>query len=267
MTCERVFELATRFLDGTLGAEARAAVAGHVAGCDDCRGLLAALSEAPPEDPELTAAILRRTAGSVCASARDRLCDWIDATLDPLEAGWVGGHLERCAECAALAHVLSSMRAELPRLAEVDPDPGFVAAVLARTSLKPRPEPLVERWTTAMRRLLDRPRIALEGAFVAAMIVVLPFGAIQGRGEAAPAEALGAIRHASGTASANLNILARDAWATTRGFVAEHAAGIAASLERDASRGTFSSVGASGTASEGAGGLERKAGAAQEKRR
>jgi anti-sigma factor RsiW len=265
MTCERVFDLAIVFLDGTLGAEARAAVADHLAGCDDCRALIAALREAPPEDPELTAEIVRRTAGSVCESARDRLCAWVDATLDPVETAYVSGHLERCAECAALGRALASMRTELPRLAEIEPDPEFTAAVLARTSLRSRPAPWVERWMASLRLLLDRPRIALEGAFVAAMIVVLPLGALPRRDGARPAEAAVAIRHASGATAARLNVLSRDAWAATRAFVAERSAEIATGIEGVS--GTISPSGASSEGSDGTGEIDRKPRSAQEKRR
>lgn len=243
MTCERVLELAIELLDGTLGGPARAAVDDHLARCADCRELIAALREAPSEDPELTSAILRRTAGPVCESVWDRLCARADGALDPIEDARVSGHLGRCPECAGLDRALSSMRVALPRLADADSDPEFVRAVLARTSLAPRRAPLAETWRESLRRLLDRPRIALEGAFVAAMILVVPLGAFQGRGGDSQAHALDAIRHASGAASARLNMLAHTAWATTREFVAERAAGIVP--------GTFSSAGASGQTSDG----------------
>src|SRR5262245_63954004 len=122
MTCDGVFELAVGFLDGTLGGDARAALAEHLERCGDCRTLIASLREAPPEDPELTTAILMRTAGPVCESARDRLCAWVDAALDLLETERVRGHLERCGDCAALGRALASLREDLPRLAEEDPD-------------------------------------------------------------------------------------------------------------------------------------------------
>src|SRR5262245_59166595 len=121
MTCDRMFDLATAFLDGTLDADARAAVAGHMATCADCRKLIASLSEAPAEDHALTFAILERTTGPVCESARERLGAWVDGTLEPLEAAQVRGHLDHCAECAALGRVLLSLKTKLPLLAEAMP--------------------------------------------------------------------------------------------------------------------------------------------------
>jgi anti-sigma factor RsiW len=256
MTCERALDLAAGFLDGTLRGEARATLARHLAGCDDCRGLIAALRDAPPEDPDLTTAILQRTAGSVCEGVRGRLCDRVDATDDPIAAGRVNGHLSRCPECAALARVLASVRAELPRLADVDGDPELVAAVLARTSLRPPPTPLAARWRASVRQLLDRPRIALEGAFVATTVLLLPVGALHGSGSAGPAHAVVAIRHASGAAVAGLNVLAHDAWGATRGLLAEYAPA-----------GTFSSSHASSQASDGSDVLDGTPGSAREKRR
>ena len=221
MTCEQVIELAIDFLDGTLAGEARDGVARHLQTCDDCRGLVASLRHLPPEDPALTSAILSRTSGPVCEVARERLSAWDGPALD------LGPHLAGCDDCAALGRVLSAMREELPRLADVAPDPEFVGAVLAKTSLRRRPTPPAERWAFTIRRLLDRPRIALEGAFVASVMLVLPLGS------SASVDALSVIRQASAAASANLDIMAHTAWGATKGFVAQHV-------------GTFSSSGASG---------------------
>lgn len=275
MTCDRVFDLAAAFLDGTLDAGSRAAVTDHLTSCDDCRALIATLGEAPAEDHALTAAILRRTTGPVCESARALLGSWVDGDLDPVEAAPLRGHLEHCDECSSLERALVALRAELPLLAETEPDPAFTAAVLARTSRKPRRVPLAEQWAAAMRGLFERPRIALEGAFVASMMLVLPFGAFHGRGPS-PADAFGEVRQASGATSAGLNVLAQDAWARTRGFVADRATGIAAHLERAAawaqdsskdSSGTISRDGASSDTSHGTSENDRKPGAAQERRR
>jgi len=132
---------------------------------------------------------------------------------------------------AALARVLSAMREELPRLADSASDPDFVDAVLSRTTLRPRRAPLGGSWASTMRRLLDRPRIALEGAFVASVMLVLPLGS------SAPVDAWSAIRQASAAASANLDIVAHTAWGAAKGFVAQHI-------------GTFSPPGASGQGSD-----------------
>jgi anti-sigma factor RsiW len=274
MTCDRVFDQVAAFLDGTLDAASREAVIAHLNGCDDCRALFASLGEVAAEDHALTAAILGRTTGPVCESARDRLGDWVDGALDPVEAATLGVHLEHCSECAALGRVLMSLRVELPLLAGAEPDPAFTAAVLARTSRKPRRASLAERWSTAMRGLLERPRIALEGAFVASRMVVLPFGAIHGRAGTSPAYAIAEVRQASGAASAGLEVISRDAWAATKGFVGTSASRIAGAVGRTTGRasdggsdssGTNSRDGASSDTSRGTSENDRKPGAAQEK--
>ena len=106
MTCDRVFDQATAFLDGTLDAASRAAVDAHLATCDDCRALIGALGEAPAEDHTLTAAILRRTSGPVCERAHDLLGAWADGALDPAEAAPLQAHLEHCDACSSLGRAL-----------------------------------------------------------------------------------------------------------------------------------------------------------------
>ncbi|HEX4826267.1 MAG TPA: zf-HC2 domain-containing protein [Candidatus Polarisedimenticolaceae bacterium] len=171
------------------------------------------------DDPELTAAILARTSGPVCGAARDQLCGVADGTLDSIDAELVGRHLEGCAECAALAEALASMRRELPRLFGDHPDPAFLQEVLDRTTARNRTPRLAERCRAAARRLLDRPRIALEGAFVGAVLLVLPVGASRH-------SSLDAFRHASHATSASVGKWVR------------------------ATRGTFFQAGASGEPSK-----------------
>jgi anti-sigma factor RsiW len=248
MNCDGVFDRAAEFLDGTLDASDRSAVADHLASCDGCRGLIAALREAGPEEPGLTDAILARTTGPVCETARERLCALVDATLDPTDAPSLSGHLARCADCASLFRTLSALHTELPLLAAGDPDPDLVAAVLARTSSKPRRAPAGEGRLWWLPRLLDRPRIALEGAFVASVMLVIPIGAVHRQAVSEPATALVAIRDTAGAATASFSVRARAAWAAARGFVAGHAAETAAGIER--ATGTFSPAGASSQPSD-----------------
>jgi hypothetical protein len=120
-------------------------------------------------------------------------------------------------------------------LAAVDPGPGFVEAVLARTSLRPRRAPLGARWAAAVSQLLDRPRIALEGAFVAAAFIGLPLAASPEPIAMAPNYAIAEARGAVCDLEAAVQIRTRSAWATTQAFVRE---------------GTFVRLGASGPKEE-----------------
>jgi hypothetical protein len=139
----------------------------------------------PAED--LTAAILQRTSGAACSRIGERLCEWVDQSLDAIDGELVAQHLRHCSNCAATAEALQLMQAELPQMANLEPDPGFVADVLARTSgCKGERSALAAwrgRWWRARthaglqwERLMRRPRIALELAYCGAMIFLIVLG-------------------------------------------------------------------------------------------
>jgi Putative zinc-finger len=222
MNCESLLDHAAGFLDGSLTGPDRDAVAGHVDACADCRDLLASLSAA--EDPGLAGAILAKTSGTACDRARSLMCDRVDGAIGALDAELVDGHVRHCPVCGALASTLAQLKEDLPRLAAVDPGPGFVDAVLARTSRRPRRVPSFERWAAAASRLLERPRIALEGAFVAAALVA-GFPLVDARG-------------AIGEVEATVHIEACSAFATAQAFVVESSIRL--------KKGTFAPLVASG---------------------
>lgn len=122
-----------------------------------------------PDDPDLTRAILGRTSGSPCARLRHLACDLVDGALAPDEAALAQGHLDHCPACSALVSALRASASLLPTLAEADPGPGFTARALRATSLLPVPAP------SGWARLLQRPRIALELAYLAAAAGILAF--------------------------------------------------------------------------------------------
>jgi len=83
--------------------------------------------------------------------------------------------------------VLGNLRDELPLLAEVDPDPWFVGDVLdGTTRRRSRDRSAREALTEWSRRLVRRPRIAQELAYVMSVILFiaaparLPQGGTQG---------------------------------------------------------------------------------------
>ena len=124
----------------------------------------------------LTRAILARTSGNACASARDRLCDFVDGALDPFDRALVAGHLEHCTPCADLAGALSETSAVLTSFARLAPRTSVVFDVLRATSRRP-PEPgLGERLSAWLGRAAARPRFSLEVAYVLTVLLLVVLG-------------------------------------------------------------------------------------------
>lgn len=199
-------------VEGRLGAPDRAACAAHLAACAACRELaaLAGWTEAgggtreAAVPPELLPAILERTTGSACGRAADLLATraWSDkpAAADPAsglsfasaapeafgDARLLAGHLATCADCRALGATLAALARDLPALAEVAPDPGFVDDVLAVTSGRQAAERLAPPLTVrervesflagAWRAWVRRPAFAVEAAY-AGVLCLLVLGA------------------------------------------------------------------------------------------
>ncbi len=122
---------------------------------------------------DLTRAILQRIGADPCASAQARLCAYVDEELTGFQKALVQEHLEHCPFCAQLAEALKAASQDLPSLAALDPGPEFTERTLARTSRAP--QRLVP---SAWQRLLRRPRIALETAWLgtaAGVVILAPF--------------------------------------------------------------------------------------------
>ena len=178
--CRIFIERLDDLLEGRLDPAGRLEAEAHLASCSGCRELRrlaggTGAAAAPPAD--LLGAVLARTSGPTCASARGRLCDHADRLLGPVDDAMVRMHLDGCAECAGLATALARLAIDLPGLAERDPGAGFVAAVLARTKRRaPLPARLGDGLAAAWRRLAERPRFAFEGAFAGSILLMLLFG-------------------------------------------------------------------------------------------
>ena len=180
VTCRTFIESLDDLLEGRLGPADRQAAQEHLGSCRECRDLRSLVVDAsapvaPPAD--LLGAVLARTSGPACGSARERLCDHVDRLLAPPDEDLVRMHLDVCGECAGLAATLARLATDLPPLAEMEPGARFVPDVLVRTSRRPA---LSDAWTARFagvwRRLAYRPRIALEGAYAGAIILVMLFG-------------------------------------------------------------------------------------------
>lgn len=271
MICDAFLERVAALLDGGLARSDRQEMLRHLEVCAECRGIFAALAAAEdaPEDPGLAAAILAQTSGGACASAQSQLCARIDGELGPFDAELVDGHVQRCAECAGLARALERMEQELRRLAAVDPGPRFVDEVLARTSRHPRRASRGARGAVAiLAHLLDRPRVAWEGALAATLLLFAPVLAPGSPLADLPQRAVGQLRGTVNEIEATVVVSARDARATIGAFVVDDSIALAtdgweAIRER---LGTFPGSAASVQASGGTDTSNSEPDAAQEKK-
>jgi anti-sigma factor RsiW len=181
----RGFEDRIDVLDaGVLPRQEQEAAEGHMKACPGCRRLaMAVRGESPPApaalSADLTRFIMDSTSGSACPQAQSELCDCVDGILDHGSRELVSLHLASCPECRGLAAVLMELNQSLPEMAALAPDERFVEDVIALTSGRPAPVPVVrpridfrEMWL----RWIRRPRFAWEAAYVGAMLVLLILG-------------------------------------------------------------------------------------------
>jgi anti-sigma factor RsiW len=189
LDCRQFLDRLDDFLEGKLAEEERVAVREHARRCERCREAsmigsdLAGHAEvAPPAG--LAEAILEQTSGPPCESARERLCDHVDGLLDGVDEELVSGHVSGCEDCGTLAAVLVRLSADLPALTEVPPDDSVVRAILDRTApgaaVPSRRATHAADWAArtidSWKRLLRRPRLAWEGAYVGTVFLLLLFG-------------------------------------------------------------------------------------------
>jgi predicted anti-sigma-YlaC factor YlaD len=173
MDCRELENRLEALLDGDLDERQRRRCVRHLEGCPSCRELAEPFAAAAPPPEDLVDAVLARTSGSVCGRAEGLLCGWLDGELTGTERRLVGAHLDSCDSCRALAAAMTRLAAELPLLAELRPDPGFVASVLAATL--PVRVRLRRWWAAVWPQWVRRPRFASEAAFVATIVLVLIF--------------------------------------------------------------------------------------------
>ncbi len=86
-------------------------------------------------------------------------------------------HLQHCTGCREMARTLAMLSQTLPEMAEIRPDPGFVADVVRATS---RPATglagLLARMRGRIAALLARPRFPMEAAYAGMVVVWLLAG-------------------------------------------------------------------------------------------
>jgi len=188
MNCRELEDRLEALLDGELNEGERRRCARHLEGCPSCRQLAEPLAAAATPPGDLVDVVLARTSGSPCGRAESLLCDWLDGEIARADRELVGGHLDSCDNCRALAAAMARLEVELPWLVELRPDPGFVDAVLAATL--PVRVRLRRWWAAVWPQWVRRPRFASEAAFVATMVLVLVFATPGSPLEAVPTKAL-----------------------------------------------------------------------------
>ena len=222
-SCQAVQDRLQDLLDGKLAAGERRFVQAHLDTCPRCRELAALMRmdlSGEEASPDLTAAVLERTTGSPCTRAREILCDYVDDALDVVDRELLTLHLGRCSECAATATALAGLAQDLPSMAVLALDGGFVGDVLAATSSHRRPWSDLEAWwTRAWAGWVARPRFALEAGYIGAMAMWLFFSTV-GAPLLASRPALPS-REASAqlveTVQSRVSALGQEAWSATGG--------------------------------------------------
>jgi len=144
------------------------------------------------EREAMTGAVLARTSGSACRRAELLMAGQPEQPLSAAASALLAEHVAHCDACRAFEAVVRDARTALASMREIAPGQAFVAGVLQRTSEKqawatgrgwlgwPSAWELVAGWQVTARavgqRLLARPRLSLELAYVATVVVVVMVG-------------------------------------------------------------------------------------------
>ena len=181
MTCQSFERRLDDLLDGRCTAEEWREAEAHLAGCRSCRRAFDAVAGRADDMDEaghesLAQAIVARTSGGGCAAARERLCDFVDGSLAPLDRDLVGGHLDHCHACAELASALVEAASVLPSFATLSPRVSLVPGVLAATSRRPVEPTFGDRVSAWLARAVARPRFSLEVAYVLTVLLLVVLG-------------------------------------------------------------------------------------------
>ena len=180
MNCRDFESSLESLIDRRLEPAARDACLLHAESCSACGELLTAVGGLHATDsslPEeaLVGSILTATVGSVCDQAKPLLPSFVDRKLATADRDLVELHLASCDGCRRLSTTLVTLRQELPLMAEVDVDARFTADVLASTV--PTPSRFRSWLTDQWSSWVQRPRFAMEAAYVGVLVLMLVLGA------------------------------------------------------------------------------------------
>ncbi len=182
MDCRQLTDAIPGYLEGALSPETLSAADAHLRTCTRCRTLMSLLQSEvpdlpPTEDDTFVREVLSRTSGASCRRAEAQLDTFLDGTLPGEDATLLAGHLTHCPACRSLMETLFTLRIPLREMGSIDPGPMFVRNVLRATVRRsPAQGARLARLREGWRRLLWRPRIAFEGAYVATLIMIVIFG-------------------------------------------------------------------------------------------
>lgn len=173
MNCRFIDDHLEEILTGTIPPATMLIVKNHLAGCGTCRQLIGIaecrLNPWPGDAaPDLTREVLEKTSGATCEKARAHLCAWVDRELGQEERELLGSHLEHCPACQGLTATLLELKADLPTMAEVTPDPGFYLGVLKATVAHQDWRIRAVKWWES---LFQRPRFAWEAAYLGTLVI------------------------------------------------------------------------------------------------
>ena len=193
ISCRFIEDHLEEVLEGTLSPETLASVQSHRTGCASCQRLLDLLEgkclpmevDLPPEWPRV---VLELTSGVPCKRVQSRLGSWVDRDLPTEESELFQQHVEHCPDCRPLSEILTELKTVLPAMAQVRPDSGFCASVLAATVDQPSWR---SRAVKGWQRLLERPRIAWEAAYLGTLLVLGVFSIFPFSGGGMLAQRLG----------------------------------------------------------------------------
>ncbi len=101
----------------------------------------------------------------------DRLSEYLDDDMSPLEREALESHLERCGECAAVLLELRAVVQQAQRLGELTPERDLWPGIAERVQQAPRGTG--RGWSTLADKLVGRARISLTVPQLAALAATL----------------------------------------------------------------------------------------------
>lgn len=168
--CHWFRQIAHDFSQGVLVGPELDRAQEHMFLCEDCLTHFETLITVPPS---LTTRVLRETNTDACEQARDRMPHHLDSTLGALETTLFTDHLDHCAACHDVFQVMIRLGETLPTMRDLEPPPWFLGQVLGRTSQALENLPLLSRLRQRLGKLIERPRFALEVAYVLSLLLFL----------------------------------------------------------------------------------------------